>query len=96
MGLLAPDVTLISDGGGLAPAPRKAIRGLDLVARALVTFAGRMPPEPSAHVVEINGGPGIVIRSAGTPVAAVSLHLVDGRIETIHLVSNPEKLGSLN
>src|SRR4051794_1363617 len=35
MEVLAPDVTLVSDGGGLAPAPRKAIDGWELVARAL-------------------------------------------------------------
>jgi RNA polymerase sigma-70 factor, ECF subfamily len=96
MGLLAPEVTLVSDGGGLAPAPRKAIHGYELVARALITFAGRMPPEPTTHLVRLNDGPGIVVRSAGTPVAAISLHLVDGRVQTIHLVSNPEKLTGLD
>jgi RNA polymerase sigma-70 factor (ECF subfamily) len=96
VGLLAPEVTMVSDGGGLAPAPRKAIRGNDMVARALVVFAGRMPPDPTTHVVALNGGPGIVVRSAGTPVAAISLHLVDGLVETIHLISNPEKLTGLD
>jgi RNA polymerase sigma-70 factor (ECF subfamily) len=95
MGLLAPEVTLVSDGGGLAPAPRRAIHGHELVARALVTFAGRMPADPSVALVELNGAPGVVVRSAGTPAAAVSLHLVDGLIRTIHLVSNPEKLTGL-
>ncbi len=95
MEVLAPEVTLVSDGGGLAPAPRKAIDGGELVARALLTFAGRMPPQPSTDLVEMNGGPGIVVRSAGTPVVAMSLHLVDGRVHTIHLVSNPEKLAGL-
>jgi RNA polymerase sigma-70 factor (ECF subfamily) len=90
--VLAPEVTLVSDGGGLAPAPRKAITGWELVARAMLTFAGRLPEEPSAHLVHLNGGPGIVVCSAGTPVVAMSLHLVDGRITTIHLISNPEKL----
>jgi RNA polymerase sigma-70 factor (ECF subfamily) len=95
MEVLAPEVTLVSDGGGLAPAPRKAIDGWDLVARAMVTFAGRMPAAPSTHVVQLNGGPGIVVCSAGTPVVAISLHLVDGRVRTIHLVSNPEKLAGV-
>ena len=96
MEVLAPDVTLVSDGGGLAPAPRKAIDGWELVARALLTFAGRMPEAPSTHIVDVNGGPGIVLCSAGVPAVAVSLHLVDGRIRMIHLVSNPEKLAGLN
>jgi RNA polymerase sigma-70 factor (TIGR02957 family) len=95
MKVLAPEVSLVSDGGGLAPAPRKAIHGLEMVARALMTFAGRMPADPSIRVVQINGGPGIVISSAGTPVVAITQHLVDGLVETIHLVSNPEKLTGL-
>jgi RNA polymerase sigma-70 factor (ECF subfamily) len=95
MEVLAPEVTLVSDGGGLAPAPRKAIDGWELVARAMVTFAGRMPEAASTHVVELNGGPGIVVCSAGTPVVAISLHLVDGRVRAIHLVSNPEKLAGV-
>lgn len=90
--VLAPEVTLHSDGGGLAPAPRKAISGAELVARALVTFGGRMPPEPSVHLVQVNGGPGIVLCSAGTPAVAMTLHLVDGLIRDIHLMANPEKL----
>ncbi|WP_228718579.1 RNA polymerase sigma factor SigJ [Kitasatospora acidiphila] len=90
--VLAPDVVLVSDGGGLAPAPRKAIHGLDLVARALATFAGRMPEDPSAEVLQLNGGPGVVVYTGRTPVAAITTHLVDGRIAAVHLVSNPEKL----
>jgi RNA polymerase sigma-70 factor (ECF subfamily) len=95
MAVLAPDVTLVSDGGGKAPAPRKAIVGLELVARALLTFAGRMPPDPRVEVVELNGGPGIVVYSADAPAAALTLHLVDGAVHTIHLVSNPDKLTGL-
>ncbi|ADP80672.1 RNA polymerase sigma factor SigJ [Pseudofrankia inefficax] len=95
MAVLAPDVELVSDGGGLAPAPRKAIHGAELVARALATFAGRMPPEPSVELVTLNAGPGIVIRSGPTAVVAITLHLVDGLVRTVHLVSNPEKLTAL-
>lgn len=95
MDVLAPDVVLVSDGGGLAPAPRKAISGLDMVARALLTFAGRMPEDPATDVVWFNNAPGIVVSSAGVPVAAVSLHLVDGVVSAVHLVSNPEKLVGL-
>ncbi|MDO3702257.1 RNA polymerase sigma factor SigJ [Micromonospora sp. C28SCA-DRY-2] len=92
MAVLAPDVRLVCDGGGLAPAPRRAIDGIELVARALVTFAGRMPESPRVVIAEVNGGPGAIIYSAETPVAVIVLHLVDGRAREIHLVSNPEKL----
>lgn len=95
MEVLAPDVRLVCDGGGLAPAPRKEIEGIDLVARALVTFAGRMPADPRVVLAEVNGGPGIVIYGGDTPAAVIVLHLVDGRAAEIHLVSNPEKLDAV-
>lgn len=92
--VLAPEVTLVCDGGGLAPAPHRAIHGMEQVARALVIFAGRSAGL-TTQVVDLNGGPGIVVHQDGTPVTAISLHLVAGRIETVHLVSNPEKLSGL-
>ncbi|GLV52683.1 RNA polymerase sigma24 factor [Thermobispora bispora] len=95
MAVLAPEVTLISDGGGKAPAPRKPIVGVESVARALVTFAGRAPADPRAEIVELNGGPGIVVYSGTTPVAAITLHLAGGAVHTIHLISNPDKLTRL-
>jgi hypothetical protein len=92
MEVLAPEVTLVSDGGGITPAPRKTIHGLQRVARALVTNARRKPGDATAQVLQINGGPGIVIFSGPAPILAITLHLVDGLIEAVHVVSNPEKL----
>jgi RNA polymerase sigma-70 factor (ECF subfamily) len=93
--VLAPGVELVSDGGGLAPAPRKVIEGLDLVSRALLTFAGRLPESPSIRLEQVNGGPAIVVYSAGVPSTAVILHLVDGLVRSIHLIANPQKLAGL-
>jgi RNA polymerase sigma-70 factor, ECF subfamily len=40
----------------------------------------------------INGGPGVVLTRDGTPVAAVSLTVVDGHVARVDMVLNPEKL----
>ncbi|MER6006608.1 RNA polymerase sigma-70 factor [Nonomuraea angiospora] len=93
--VLAPDVTMVSDGGGLTGAPRKAIHGHAYVARAIVILSKRMPGDSHAQVLQVNGGPGIVVRSGGTPVLAITLHLLDGVIKTVHVVSNPEKLAGV-
>jgi RNA polymerase sigma-70 factor (ECF subfamily) len=46
--------------------------------------------------VEINGQPGAVFIDAdGRPIAAVSLDIVDDQVQTVHAVSNPEKLRHL-
>src|ERR687898_60176 len=39
MGVLAPGVTLVADGGGRAPAPRRPVRGAEKVARVLLAVA---------------------------------------------------------
>jgi RNA polymerase sigma-70 factor (ECF subfamily) len=95
MAVLAPDVTLISDGGGLTGAPRKPIHGPLYVARAFVVLSGRRPADSSVGIEELNGAPGIVIRSADGPVLAVTLHLADGGVQLLHVVSNPTKLTGL-
>jgi RNA polymerase sigma-70 factor (ECF subfamily) len=43
--------------------------------------------------VEINGQPGaLYVDADGNPVAAVTLDIVDDQVQTLHAVSNPEKL----
>ena len=92
MEVLAPDVILVSDGGGFTGAPRKPIRGIVYVARAIVVLSKRRPAGSDARLLHVNGGPGIVIYSGRTPVLALTLHLADGAIQEVHVVSNPEKL----
>ncbi|GIH19100.1 RNA polymerase sigma factor SigJ [Rugosimonospora africana] len=92
MKVLAPDVTMVSDGGGLTGAPRKPVHGSRLVARAIVVLSRQRPADSSAQVRQVNGAPGIVVSSGATPVLAMILHSVDGAVQTVHVVSNPQKL----
>ncbi|TQJ12117.1 RNA polymerase sigma factor SigJ [Kribbella jejuensis] len=96
MAVLAPDVTLISDGGGRTGAPRKPVYGPLSVARSVLVGSTRRPEGSQYAIEELNGAPGITIRSADGPVLAITLHLVDGAVRTIQVVSNPEKLGGLS
>ncbi|MEI8411389.1 MULTISPECIES: RNA polymerase sigma-70 factor [unclassified Kribbella] len=95
MEVLAPDVTLISDGGGLTGAPRKPIHSPQYVAQALVLLSQRRPADSHVVLRQLNGATGLVIYSDTTPVVAATLHLVNGVIETIHVVSNPAKLNGV-
>lgn len=50
----------------------------------------------AAEVVEINGGPGIVLSGAGRVIATITVDLdADGRIVTVHNVANPDKLRAI-
>ena len=105
MEVLAPEVTLVGDGGGRALAPLRPIRGAAKVARFLVAiqrpehiarFFGTTGPEVAPHldvrIAQVNGGPGIVVTYKDTPVTILVLDVLGGVVQTIHLVANPEKL----
>ena len=44
----------------------------------------------------VNSGPGLVTQIAGQLNSIASVSIVDGRIDAIYSVSNPEKLRSLS
>jgi RNA polymerase sigma-70 factor, ECF subfamily len=93
--LLAADVQLIGDGGGKAPQWARAIAGAENVARMLAAI---VPPFTRiGGVVEphdVNGQPGAIFRDRDNKVLNTwTLDVLDGRIQTIRSVINPDKLG---
>jgi RNA polymerase sigma-70 factor (ECF subfamily) len=95
MSLLAPDVRLVGDSGGKAKAPLRTLQSADKVGRFLVGVASKGIPDVSARLLEINGGPALLILSGGKPDSVFQLDVADGRIRTVYIVRNPDKLGSL-
>ena len=94
MSLLSPGVSLVSDSGGKAKAPRRTITGARKVARFLVAVAGD-GASWKIRFADINGRAGIVGYDGGEPVAAILFDITEGRIERMHLINNPDKLGAL-
>jgi RNA polymerase sigma-70 factor (ECF subfamily) len=92
MAVLAPDVVLTADGGGVALAVRRPITG----ARRVAAFLSHAAEAPDLLVTPtwLNGAPGLRIDVAGS-VTAVSLAVEDGRITGIYAMRNPAKLGWL-
>ena len=93
--LLATDVHMVADGGGKTPLWGTGIIGADNVARV---FAALVPPfariggfvEPH----EVNGQPGAIFRDRdGKVLSTWMFDVLDGRIQTIRTVNNPDKLG---
>ncbi len=93
--VLAPDVVLVADGGGLAPAFPRPIQGADRVARILSRFPERAP---DAHLaaVSINGAPALRMDFNGEPDTAISLVVDEGRVTHIYIHRNPHKLTRLD
>jgi RNA polymerase sigma-70 factor (ECF subfamily) len=93
--LLAADVQMIGDGGGKAPQWSRGIFGAENVVRVLastfpwfVRIGGKLEPR------EVNGHPGAIFRDRDNKVLNTwTLDVLDGRIQTIRAVINPDKLG---
>jgi len=96
MDVLAPDVVLIADGGGLATAVRVPIIGATPIARALSGFRKRAPEGAVlAPMWGLNGAAGARVDVDGMLDTAISLVIEDGRISRIYAVRNPHKLTRL-
>jgi RNA polymerase sigma-70 factor, ECF subfamily len=95
--LLASDVVLVGDGGGKAPQFARAITGADEVTRMFSSvFARLFEIDVRFEPREMNGQPGAIFRDRDDKVLyTLLLDVVDGRIQTIRAVLNPEKLGHL-
>jgi len=93
--LLTADVALAGDGGGQAPALARSIVGADKVARVLASvFPGLVTIGVTMELREVNGQPGAIFRDRdGRVVFIMSLDVLDGQIQAIRSVNNPDKLG---
>ncbi|MET7482866.1 RNA polymerase sigma-70 factor [Streptomyces sp. NPDC005538] len=95
MELLAPDVRLVGDSGGKAKAPLRILESADNVGRFLVAVAGKGIPEISFRFLELNGGPAVLVLSGDAPDSVFQVDVFDGRIRSVYIVRNPDKLRSL-
>ena len=95
--LLAADVQLVGDGGGKAPQWARAVIGADKVARVLAsTVPWLVQIDMTVEPHEVNGQPGAIFRDRdGKILYTLALDVLDGRIQTIRSVSNPDKLRHL-
>ncbi|AWN24984.1 RNA polymerase sigma-70 factor [Streptomyces sp. NEAU-S7GS2] len=95
--LLAADVQLVGDGGGKAPQLARAVISAENVARLLGSvfpLMARIDVTFEPH--EINGQPGAIFRDRdGKVLHILALEVLDGQIQTIRSVINPDKLGHL-
>jgi RNA polymerase sigma-70 factor (ECF subfamily) len=88
MAVLAPDVTLISDGDSRARGPRRPVVGAGNVARFFLAVGQRPLPDQHASVVSRLRS---VRRRRSPPTPAIHLAIEDGLVRYIYLVANPEK-----
>ncbi|MET8050627.1 RNA polymerase sigma-70 factor [Streptosporangium sp. NPDC005286] len=93
--LLAADVSMVGDGGGKAPQLARAVIGAENVARLLASLFPRLARiDVTFEPHEVNGQPGAIFRDRdGKVLHILALDVLDGQIQTIRSVINPDKLG---
>lgn len=95
--LLAADVQMVGDGGGKAPALARTIVGVDKVTRLLASYLPLLVRvDVTLEPQEVNGQPGAIFRDGdGKVLGTFILDILDGRIQAILSVVNPDKLGHM-
>jgi RNA polymerase sigma-70 factor (ECF subfamily) len=92
--VLAPDVILIADGGGLVAAARHPIEGAEAVVALLAGAARRL--DFDAKAIWLNGSPAVRIDIGGELDTALGLAIEHGRVTRIYAIRNPHKLAGLD
>ena len=93
--ILAPDVVLLSDGGGVKQAVLRPIVGADKVARLLAAGLARIVGAVSLEPAQVNGYPALIVRLDGEIDTVVAVRIDDGLITGLYAVRNPEKLSHM-
>ncbi|MCP2275981.1 RNA polymerase sigma-70 factor [Nocardia amikacinitolerans] len=90
--ILAPDVVLLGDGGGVVQAVQRPVVGAHRVARLLGGGFGRLDAEVSVEQVQVNGWPALIVRFDDELDSVVAMRIDDGLVTGLYVVRNPEKL----
>lgn len=93
--VLAPDVALTSDGGGVVQAAFRTVRGADRVARLFHNLVARSGPDPFVLVCQLNGEPALVAHGARGWASVTISAGADGCVDSLRIVVHPAKLQPL-
>lgn len=95
LALLAEDVVEYSDGGGVVSSAIYPLHGPDKVARFFIGLTKKAPPGTETRFGLANNHPAILVYVEGQVVTVVLLDIVNGRIQNIYAINNPDKLRHL-
>ncbi|MGW5439372.1 RNA polymerase sigma-70 factor [Nocardia asteroides] len=93
--LLAPEVVLLADGGGVVKAVVRPIVGAGKVARLMSAGLPRAGGTVSTDPIQINGAPALLFRIDGKLDSVLAIRLDDGAITGLYVVRNPDKLSRI-
>jgi RNA polymerase sigma-70 factor (TIGR02957 family) len=90
--VLAPDVVLVADGGGVRQAALRPILGAAKVVRYLTGTMAKNALPVTASTAVVNGDPALVVRLDGEIDGVIAVRVEGGRVNGLYYVRNPDKL----
>ncbi|GAB2690860.1 RNA polymerase sigma-70 factor [Nocardia thraciensis] len=90
--VLAPDVVLVSDGGGVKQALLRPLSGAERVARLLTRGPAKFAVSFTTELSVANGNPALVVHLDGELDGVITFAMAEGRIAGLYFVRNPQKL----
>jgi RNA polymerase sigma-70 factor (ECF subfamily) len=93
--VLAPEIVLVSDGGGIKQAALRPITGAEKVARYIAGGVGKAKGPLTADPTVVNGNPALVVRLNGEIDGVIAIRVEAAHITGLYYVRNPEKLSRI-
>src|SRR5690606_1108998 len=93
--ILAPDVVLLSDGGGVAKAVARPVVGAVRVGRVRGVGLGKLPATVWLQPAQVNGHPALILALDGDIHSVLAVRIDDGLVTGIYAVRNPRKLSRI-
>ena len=93
--ILAPDVVLLGDGGGVKQAVPRPVVGAAKVARLLATGLSRIAAPATLEPAQVNGHPALSLRLDGQIDTVVAVRIDNGLVTGLYAIRNPDKLSHM-
>ncbi|GAA1529027.1 RNA polymerase sigma-70 factor [Streptomyces albidochromogenes] len=90
--VLAPEVVLVNDGGGIKQAALRPISGAEKVTRFMIGGLGKNKLPITLAPSVVNGSPALLVHLDGELDGILAVRVEDARISGLYYVRNPEKL----
>ncbi|NBE82065.1 RNA polymerase sigma-70 factor [Micromonospora rubida] len=93
--VLAPEVVMVGDGGGVKKAALRPVMGAEKVVRMILGLVGKVEATITTEPTVVNGSPALALRLDGGIDGIVAIRVEQARITGLYYVRNPEKLTRL-
>ncbi|MFF8599928.1 RNA polymerase sigma-70 factor [Streptomyces sp. NPDC015232] len=93
--VLAPDVVLLSDGGGVKRAALHPVVGAEKLVRFWLGGSAKVEATITWEPTLVNGSPALAVHVGGELDGVMAVRVENARISGVYFVRNPEKLTHL-